>query len=56
VEQEMLGVHSTDSLNTVASEIAKYNINLVAVQDVIWDKGGTESADNLYIFPWRWKC
>jgi tRNA1(Val) A37 N6-methylase TrmN6 len=40
----MLGVHSTDSLNTVASEIAKYNINLVAVHEVTPDNGSSEQA------------
>jgi hypothetical protein len=28
------------SLKTVASELAKYDVDLVAVQDVRWDKGG----------------
>jgi len=39
-------------LNTVASELAKYNLHLLAVQEVRWDKGGRR----LYIFLWKWEC
>jgi hypothetical protein len=28
----------------VASKLAKYNLDLVAVQEVRWDKGGSEPA------------
>jgi hypothetical protein len=31
---------------TVASELAKCNLDLVAVQDVTWDKGGSEPAQD----------
>jgi hypothetical protein len=29
---------------TVAEEISKYRLDLVGVQEVIWDRGGTEPA------------
>jgi hypothetical protein len=29
---------------TVASEISKYKLDLVGVQEVRWDRGGTEPA------------
>jgi hypothetical protein len=33
------------SLETVVSELVKYNLDLVAVQDVRWDKGGSQPAN-----------
>jgi len=38
----MIGV----SLKTVASKVAKYNLDLMAVQGVKWDSGGSEPADD----------
>jgi hypothetical protein len=38
-----------DALMTVAKEILKYKLDLVGVQGVIWDRSGTEPADE-YIF------
>jgi exonuclease III len=32
------------SLKTVARELGKYKLDLVGVQEVRWDKGGTERA------------
>jgi hypothetical protein len=37
------------SLETVASESAKYKLYLVAIQEVRWDKSGSQSAEN-YVF------
>jgi len=37
------------SLKTVATELAKYNSDLVAIQEVKLDNGGSE-ADDVYIF------
>jgi hypothetical protein len=34
-----LGMWNVRSMKTEASELAKYNLDLVAVQEVIWDKG-----------------
>jgi hypothetical protein len=34
------------SLKTVASESPKYNFDVVAAQDVRWDEGGTQPADD----------
>jgi hypothetical protein len=31
-------------LMTVAKELSKYRLDLVEVEEVIWDRGGTESA------------
>jgi hypothetical protein len=30
----------------VATEVGKYKLDLVGVQEVRWDKGGTERAEN----------
>jgi hypothetical protein len=32
------------SLRAIAEEISKYNLDLVGVQEVRWDGGGTEPA------------
>jgi hypothetical protein len=32
------------SLKTVARELGKYKLDFVGVQEVRWDKGGTERA------------
>jgi hypothetical protein len=34
------------SLKIVSGELAKYKLDLVGVQEVRWDKGGTEPAGN----------
>jgi hypothetical protein len=36
-------------LKTVAGELGKYKLDLVGVQEVTWEKGGNERADD-YIF------
>jgi hypothetical protein len=38
------------SLRVVGEEISKYKLDLVGVQEVRWDGGGTEPAGE-YIFP-----
>jgi hypothetical protein len=40
-------------LKTVASEMAKHNLDLVAVQEVRWVEVGSKPGD---IFPWKWEC
>jgi hypothetical protein len=37
--------YSAGSLRAVAEEISKYKLDLVGVQKVRWDGGGTEPAD-----------
>jgi hypothetical protein len=43
-------LYGSGSLKTAASKLAKYNFNLVAVQEVKWDKGGSQPADNYTFF------
>jgi exonuclease III len=38
------------SLKTVSRELAKYKLDLVGVQEVRWDKGGTELAGDYTFF------
>jgi hypothetical protein len=38
------------SLKTVSGELAKYKLYLVGLQDVRWDKGGTEPAGDYAFF------
>jgi exonuclease III len=38
------------SLKTVARELGKYKFDLVGVQEVGWDKGGTERAEDYTFF------
>jgi hypothetical protein len=35
---------------TVVKELEKYKLDLVGVQEVIWDRGGTESAIQFYVY------
>jgi hypothetical protein len=37
-------------MKTVASEMVKYHLDLVAVQEVRWDKGGSQPADDYTFF------
>jgi exonuclease III len=38
------------SLKTVARELGKYTLDLVGVQEVRWDKDGTERAEDYTFF------
>jgi hypothetical protein len=38
-------MYRAGSLRTVAEEVSKYKLDLVGVQEVRWDRGGTELAD-----------
>jgi exonuclease III len=38
------------SLKTVAMELGKYKLDLVGVQEVRWEKGGTERAEDYTFF------
>jgi exonuclease III len=38
------------SLKTVSGELAKYKLDLVGVQEVRWDKSGTEPAGDYTFF------
>jgi exonuclease III len=38
------------SLTTVARQLAKYKLDVMRVQEVRWDRGGTEQADNYLFF------
>jgi exonuclease III len=42
-------VYRSGSLKTVARVLGKYKLDLVGVQEVRWDKGDTEQAED-YIF------
>jgi hypothetical protein len=37
-------------LKTVVRELGKYKLDLVGVQEVRWEKGGTEHAENYTFF------
>jgi hypothetical protein len=37
-------MYRAGSLRAIAEEISKYDLNLVGVQEVRWDGGGTETA------------
>jgi hypothetical protein len=40
----------TGPLKTVARELGKYKLDLVGVQEVRWEKGGTERAEDYTFF------
>jgi hypothetical protein len=43
-------LYRSGSLKTVSGELAKYKLHLVGVQEVRWDKGGTEPAGDYTFF------
>jgi exonuclease III len=43
------------SLKTVARELGKYRLDIVGIQEVRWEKGGTERAeDNIFLWTGEW--
>jgi exonuclease III len=43
-------LRGTGSLKTVARELGKYKLDIVGVQEVRWEKGGTERAEDYTFF------
>jgi hypothetical protein len=43
-------IYRVVSLRTVAEEVSKYKSALVGVQEVRWDRGGTEPASKYTFF------
>jgi exonuclease III len=43
-------LNRSGSLMTVAKELARYKVDLVGVQEVRWDKGGTVRAGDCTFF------
>jgi hypothetical protein len=43
-------MYKAGSLRTVAEEVSKYKVDLVGVQEVRWDRGGTEPAGQYTFF------
>jgi exonuclease III len=43
-------LYRSGSLKTVARELGKYTLDLVGVQEVRWDKVGTERAEDYTFF------
>jgi hypothetical protein len=48
-------MYRAGSLRTLAEEVSKYKLDLVGVQEVRWDKGGTEPAGQYTLFYGKWK-
>jgi len=46
-------LHRAGSIKTVASELAKHKLDLVAVQEVTSVAGDSKES---YICPWEWEC
>jgi len=42
-------------LKTLAIEMVKYNLDLMAVQEVRWVEGWSLGSRRLYIFLWKWE-
>jgi hypothetical protein len=49
-------LYRADSLKTISSELAKYNLDLVAVQEVRWVEGGSQPADDYTFFYGNWNA
>jgi len=53
VKENVRSPYTAGSLSTVASELAKYNLDVVAVQEVRWANSASQPAGGLYIFIWK---
>jgi hypothetical protein len=42
--------YRSGSLKAVSGELAKYKFDIVGVEEVRWDKGGTKPADSYALF------
>jgi hypothetical protein len=47
-------IYTEGSLRTVAEEVPKYKLDLVAVQEVRWDGSGTDPGDQYTFFYGQW--
>jgi hypothetical protein len=47
-------LYRAGSLKTVSRELSRYKLNLVGMQEVRWEGGGTEPAGE-HIFLWKGK-
>ena len=45
-----MSLHRAGSPTAAARELARYKLDLVGVQEVRWDKGGTVSAEDYNFF------
>jgi hypothetical protein len=43
-------IYKAGSLRTVAEEVSKYKLGLVGIQEVRWDRNGTEPAGQYTFF------
>jgi exonuclease III len=50
VTRNVRSLYRIGSLKTVARELQKYKLDLVGVQEVRWEKGGTERAEDCTFF------
>jgi exonuclease III len=48
-------MYRAGSLRSVGEEISKYKLDLVGVQEVRWDGGGTERAGEYTFLLWKRK-
>jgi exonuclease III len=48
-------LYRSGSLMTVARELARYKLDIVGVQEVRWDNGGTFRAEDYTLFLWKGK-
>jgi hypothetical protein len=46
-------MYRAGSLVTVAKKLSKYELDIVGVQEVRWDRGGTKTCRRIYIFLWK---
>jgi exonuclease III len=47
---DVRSLYRIGSFKTVARELGKYRLDLVGVQEVRWEKGGTERAEDYTFF------
>jgi len=50
-----MSLYRAGSPTAAARELERYNLDLVGVQEVRWEKGGTASAGDYNFFLWKRK-
>jgi hypothetical protein len=51
----VINLYRVGSLMTVSSELARYKLDLVGVQEVRWEGGGTKPSGKYIFFLWKGK-
>ena len=51
--RNMRSLYRSGTITTVVRKLARYKLDLVGIQEVRWDKGGTTRAEDYTFFLWE---